>query len=107
LGQEIERLNMVLREKSAEYSETGSRLRVAEEERRRQGEYINDLEGDRAQLEEHVRQLEARLRETGSTLSVVEESRTAMRNYEGNIEKLSSEVERLNLVLRRKVGELE
>jgi septal ring factor EnvC (AmiA/AmiB activator) len=94
---------MVLRDKSAELSDTTSRTRMLEEERRRQGEYVEELESGRAQLEEHIRQLELRLRETGNNLNVMEESRTAIRAYEGNIEKLSGEIERLNAVLRKKV----
>lgn len=37
----------------------------------------------------------------------MDESRTIIRNYESNLEKLSLEIERLNKVLRMKMGELE
>lgn len=48
-----------------------------------------------------------KLHETGNSLNAAEESRTAMRAYEGNMEKLSAEIDRLNTVLKKKVGELE
>lgn len=50
--------------------------------------------------------LELAAREASSS-SAADESRTVLRTYETKLEKLSLEIERLNKVLRMKIGELE
>jgi hypothetical protein len=43
LGKEIDRLNLVLREKTADVSDANNTIRVLEDEARRKNEYINEL----------------------------------------------------------------
>lgn len=52
-------------------------------------------------------QLEVKMVESMQNLSGLDESRSLVKTYEYNLEKLSSEIERLNSVLRKKVQELE
>lgn len=69
LGKEIDRLNLVLREKTADLSDSNNRIKVLDEEVRRKNDYINELERRKTEVDQRYLQLEAKMVESMKNLT--------------------------------------
>ena len=61
LGQEIDRLNLVLREKTGEISDLNNRYKILEDDSRRKADYIEELERKKIQTDQKYMQMELKL----------------------------------------------
>ena len=105
IGKEIERLNLVLREKTDELNTLGSRYRELEFELQRKDSNVKELQSRVKQFEVEMHQYQMSINEYKVQIQQYHESKTVINDYEGRVNMMSQEINRLNDVLKKKVEE--
>lgn len=113
VGQEVERLNGVLRSKSEELAAAQSRIRLLEHEQESLQRRLNDQEALTIQLKKHRSGLEEKLTVAGAekdelrkAVRELSDANRKLSDYQSRLLILSQELERLNNNLKTKTDEL-